>query len=111
MNIYDFKDKAWNEADEIFAPQVLPFAPAAELEQLHSVFADSNDRKDAFRHAYVSGRFSLEHGMTVAYFLGLGLELKAIGHGTFGNTPEQFYMDMNSNFVGCVVAATSGNRN
>ena len=69
-NIYDVKEEAAKEANEYFDKYF-----GANTDPLAH-----NDARDAFRHAYVSGVFSMERGETVAKALGWINEIKGYLH-------------------------------
>ena len=60
MADYTSKDEAWDEADKYFDEY---FGRNTDL-------SGHNNARDAFRHAYVSGVFSMERGELIAKTLG-----------------------------------------
>jgi hypothetical protein len=60
---------------------------------------DDND-VDAFRHAYVSGVFTQEHGEQAANFLGLANEYSPEGQYSHSMSPQSRNMDLWNNRVG-----------
>ncbi len=59
------KEQAESEAYNYFNANIRPLDPDGD-----GVFNAHNDDSDAFRHAYVSGTFTMEYGSTVAKKLG-----------------------------------------
>jgi len=74
---------------------------ADEAKQYYQEHIDSNlgsghnDSYDAFRHAYVSGRFTQEYGKIIAHILGNKHE-----NDTENNPPKEENMDKWNNAVG-----------
>src|SRR5688500_111693 len=103
MNLNPFdplKKEARDEAYAYFDQRIrrLPKRKDGKLDLLAPGF-DDND-VDAFRHAYVSGVFTQEHGEQTANLLGLANEYSLEGQYSHSMSPRSRDMDLWNNRVG-----------
>ena len=93
------KNEACQEAYEYFDKNIrsLPKNSKGEFDELSGLYMDND--VDAFRHAYVSGRFTHEYGVNIAELFGSLNEVINFGS-TTSNDDKARNMDLWNNAVG-----------
>lgn len=101
LNWYFLKNEALNEGYIYFDKNIRSLPKKANGEINEKTEGLSNNDVDAFRHAYVSGRYVQEYNDKAAKYLGYLREIVGNGYGSGGNNPNaEKNMDLWNNEVG-----------
>jgi len=101
LNWYHLKSIATTEAYIYFDKNIRKLPKNSKGEINHTAFGLADNDVDAFRHAYVSGRYTQQYNEHIAEILGIFQETQGYGYGSTTTNPSTAKnMDLWNNAIG-----------